>query len=175
MRLELGGGVRGRGDGWVNIDKLPNADILHNLDVIPWPIATDSVHEVYSSHCIEHLTGPFAALSEIARVCIVGAPVEIRVPHPASHLAMTYDHKHVFSPMQAINMERFFPLDFWFGVKRLKLEDIKYGATIMLEEMKAELPFLAGLSDEVIMKWLPGACHECCFHYRVVENEHRIQ
>lgn len=175
MRLELGGGVKPRGDGWVNMDILPHADIVHDLDVAPWPIADGTVEEVYSSHCIEHLNGPLLAFNEIARIGMVGAVVEIRVPHPISHLAMIWEHKHCFSPIAAINMERFFPAEFWRDAKRLRLEHITYGAACLLDEMKAELPFLAGMSDDMIVKWIPGACHECCYHYTVVDNEYRGQ
>lgn len=172
MKLELGGGTKARGDGWINMDQCESADIRHDLNVVPWPIDSGTVAEIYSSHCIEHLHGPFSAFNEICRICIPGAQVEIRVPHPASHLAMTYDHKHVFSPIQAINMERFFPTEFWKLPQRMRLENILYCPTILIEECKNELPFLAGLSDEAIMKWIPGTCHECRFFYKVIENEY---
>lgn len=172
MKLEVGGGIYPRGDGWINVDQTPNADVHHDLNVSPWPFADESVEALYSSHCFEHLDDPFAVIAEICRICIVGAPVELGVPHPASHLAMTHGHKHVWSPVAAINIEKYFPRDFWKGKKRLRLDGITYGPTFMLEEAKAELPFLKGLSDETIQRWIPGTCHECRFSYTVVVNEY---
>lgn len=173
MNLELGGGSYARGAGWVNLDKCDGADIRHDLDSTPWPLGDDSVSAVYSSHCLEHLRNPFLAFAEICRVCALGAPVEIRTPHPHSHLAMTAGHIHVFSPLQAENMERHFPRDFWKDQKRMRLDRIEYAPTFLLDQAKAELPFLRGLSDEVVMRWVPGACHECRFFYTVIENEYR--
>lgn len=171
MKLEIGGGKFARGDGWVSIDIDPAADVRHDLNVTPWPFEDNSVDEVCSSHCLEHIDCPFSFLNQIVRICKIGAPVEIRVPHPSSHLAMTAGHKHVFSPMQAINVDRHFPEMFWKEAKRLKLQRIDYGPTEMLAEARADLPFLANISDEAVMKWIPGTCHECRFHYLVTVNQ----
>src|SRR5882724_9186504 len=55
MKLEFGGGKKPRGDGWVNVDQCQEADVIHNLNLRPWPFADDSAGEIYSSHCLEHL------------------------------------------------------------------------------------------------------------------------
>jgi ubiquinone/menaquinone biosynthesis C-methylase UbiE len=172
MKLELGGGNKyARGEGWTNIDQCEGADIRHNLDVVPWPLADESVQAVYSSHCLEHLKDPHQVFRELCRVCVVGAPIEIRVPHPRSDLAMCAGHLHVYSPVQCRNEDHYFAADFWTGPKRMKLDRLEYHPTYMLEEAKAELPFLKGLSDELIMKWIGGTCHECRFFFNIVANE----
>ena len=173
MKLEIGGGIpiKARGEGWVNIDLVDNADIRHDLNVFPWPIQDGSIEEVYSSHCLEHLRNPVTVLQEIARICTVGAAVEIRVPHPISDLAVLFHHCHVFGPIAALNMEHHFPREYWLGPKRLQLKGIGYGPSILLGEARRELPFLANLSDEVVMKWIPRTCHECRFYYTVIVNE----
>lgn len=172
MNLELGGGnLRARGNGWINVDLCDVADVRHDLNVRPWPFADDSVDALYSSHCLEHLSAIMDVLYEIARICKVGAAIELRVPHPSSDLAMVWDHRHVYGPIAAINNETYFPHEVWPNSKRLKLISIEYGPSILLEEAKRELPFLAGLSDEVIMKYVPRTCHECIFHYMAVINE----
>ena len=176
MKIELGGSGAGnkyaRGDDWVNIDLDPGATIQHDLDKLPWPVQDDAAEEIYTSHCLEHLQDPNAVLNEIARIGRVGAKVEIRCPHPFNHLAMVAGHKHVFSPVQAINMEVYFPQDFWPNPKRLRLGPIEYAPTFLLHAAKGEMPFLKAYPDDVIMRWIPGTCHECRFHYTVVENEY---
>lgn len=172
MKLELGGGKKPRGEGFANVDIVESADVVFDLRNRPWPFADDSVTEIYSSHFLEHVEKPLEILEELCRVCCLGAPVEIRVPHPAAHLAMIADHKHVFSPIAAMNMETYHPKEHWTKPKRLKLEKITYGPSILLEEAKRELPFLTGVSDEAILKFIAGTCHESCFFYTVVVNEH---
>lgn len=172
MKLEMGGGVKPLGGDWTNLDMLPSADITHDLDTAPWPIADDSVNEFYSAHCLEHLKYPLMVFDEISRICKIGAPVEIRVPHPNSDLAMVFTHIHVFSPIAALNMEDHFPEEFWKKPKRLKLLNMEYAPSIHLEFAKKELPFLRGLDDRIIMRWIQGTCHEVRFFYKVIENEY---
>ena len=35
MKLELGGGTKARGDGWVNVDLAESSDVVHDLTVRP--------------------------------------------------------------------------------------------------------------------------------------------
>lgn len=171
MKIELGGGTRGRSDGWINVDQLPTADVVHNLDAMPWPFEDVSVDEIYTSHCIEHVTCPIAFLKECARIGKVGCTVEIRCPAPYSDLAMVAGHRHVFSPQAARNMDHHFPADFWFDARRPKLIGWHYQASERLHEARKELPFLAGLSDDLVMKYIPGTAHETVFKYVIQENE----
>lgn len=172
MLLEIGGGSFSRGDGWINLDIYPQADIVHDLNIIPWPISDNSVNGIYSSHCIEHLKNPYDFLKECARIGEIGCRVEIRCPAPFSDLAMTAGHLHVFSPQQAVNMEKHFPELLWGGCeKRLKLISYRLQPTERLAEAKKELPFLNGISDEIILKYISGTAHDVVYEYIVQINE----
>lgn len=173
MKLEIGGGNDfARGGDWVNMDQLERADIRHDLNVIPWPLADDSVDEIYTSHCIEHVTCPIGFLHECTRIGKIGCPVEIRCPSPYSDLAMVAGHVSVFSPQAARNMDVHFPKLFWKAYKRPRLIGWHFQASERLHEAKQELPFLKGLSDDLIMKYIPGCGHETVFKYVVQVNEH---
>lgn len=175
MKLEIGGGNDfNRGGDWINMDQLEGADIKCNLDVIPWPVADDSVDEIYTSHCIEHVKCPISFLHECARIGKIGCTVEIRCPSPYSDLAMVAGHVSVFSPQAARNMDVHFPKLFWQQAKRPALLGWHIQASERLNEAKKELPFLAGLSDEIIMKYIPGTGHETVFQYVVKENEYYV-
>jgi hypothetical protein len=41
MKLNLGSGQRPK-EGWVNVDKYPPADVIHDLESLPWPWADNS-------------------------------------------------------------------------------------------------------------------------------------
>ena len=173
MKLEIGGGKHfARGDGWINIDQVSEADIRHDLNVLPWPIADDSVDAIYTSHCIEHVACPIDFLHECTRIGKVGCHVEIRCPSPYSDLAMVAGHVSVFSPQAARNMDIHFPKLFWKAYKRPRLIGWHFQASERLHEAKQELPFLNGLSDDLIMKYIPGCGHETVFKYVIQVNEH---
>ena len=85
MKLNLGCGTRPI-EGWVNADKYPPADILHDLESLPWPWGDNSAEEIVLSHVLEHL-GPtpdlfLKIMQELYRVCKPGATVMIVVPDP---------------------------------------------------------------------------------------------
>ena len=171
MKLEFGGGKKPRGDGWVNVDQCQEADVIHNLNLRPWPFADDSAEEIYSSHCLEHLIQPVEVLREVARIGKLGAKVEIRVPAPYSDLAMVVGHLHVFAPMAAENIDKHFVADFWNGPKRLKLDRYHYSSCERLAKAKMVLPYLDNLDDQLIMEFVPGTAHEVTYFYHVIENE----
>ena len=171
VKIELGGGRFARGNGWVNVDQIESADVIADLEKLPWPLPDEHADEIYSSHCIEHVENPQAFLDECARIGKIGCAVEIRCPSPHADMAMISGHKHVFSPQQAENMERHFPRLNWLFPKRLRLLGYVYQSTERLEQAKKDLPFLAGLTDQVIMKYIAGTAHEIVYRYVVTANE----
>lgn len=170
LQLEIGGGVKPLGSPWVNLDLVPAADIVHDLERLPWPLADESVDQIYSSHCIEHVADPGDFLRECARVAKVGAEVQIRCPHPLADLMFVAGHKHCWSPLAAKNADQYFAAEWWSGERRLVLERLEHHPTEYLADAKRELPFLRGLSDEVVMRWIPRTCHEVRFFYRCTDN-----
>lgn len=173
MKLEIGGGSNfARGGDWVNLDMCQEADIRHNLDVTPWPVADDSADEIYSSHCIEHVEDSNAFLFECARIGKAGCTVEIRCPAPFSEMAFVSGHRNVFSPQHVRNVEIHFPKLYWRERKRLRFVSHIFQASEKLARAKRELSFLAGLSDQQIMEWIPGTAHESVFKFVVQANEY---
>lgn len=96
--LNLGCGRR-RVEGAVNVDVTEETrpDVLHDLDVRPWPFPDDYFEEVVAYDVVEHLAETIKTLEEIHRVCRHGARVKITVPHFACSNAFTDPtHRHYF-------------------------------------------------------------------------------
>jgi hypothetical protein len=99
MKLNLGCGFQ-KLQGFVNVDNEPlcKPDILHNLEMTPWPIADDQFDQVLASHVLEHLgqttESYFRIIKELWRVCKDGAIIEVHVPHPR-HDNFLHDPTHV--------------------------------------------------------------------------------
>src|SRR5437764_1437704 len=96
--LNLGCG-RKRVEGAVNVDLTPDTapDVLHDLNVRPWPFPENHFEEVLAYDVIEHLEDVLKTFEEIHRVCRDGARVKLAVPHFSSGNAFTDPtHRHFF-------------------------------------------------------------------------------
>lgn len=169
LKLEIGGGDKPRGDGWLNVDKCEGADVRLDFDAEDFrlPFADDSVLSICSSHCLEHIRELRRLLREVVRVCRPGALVEIRVPHWNSSMAMCHDHKQTIAEPQVDHWCNS-AVDYWLGgmAKRLKLMMTDYVPSGNFEEAKTLHP---GWTDNQVMRFVPDACHEICFVMHIVE------
>lgn len=82
MKLNLASGNH-KQEGFLGIDivKLPNVDIIHDLEKYPWPFEDNSVEEVFCSHYIEHTSDLISFMDEIYRVCKNEAVVKFVAPY----------------------------------------------------------------------------------------------
>jgi len=97
--LQLGSGKKYCADA-VNVDLVSSTgpDVVHDLDIRPWPLPDNHFREVISFDVVEHLDDVVATMDEIHRVCLGGATVRITVPHFSSANAFTDPtHRHYFS------------------------------------------------------------------------------
>jgi SAM-dependent methyltransferase len=97
-KLNLGCGNKHLPDA-VNLDVTADTspDVVHNLNVRPWPFPDDSFTEVLAYDVIEHLDDIIGTMEEIHRVCRDGAVVKITVPHYSCANAFTDPtHRHYF-------------------------------------------------------------------------------
>jgi len=97
--LDLGCGSRKYpGAVGVDISADTDADIVHDLDVIPYPIADDAFDQILMQDVIEHTREPYDVMRELHRIGRPGARVHLRTPHFSSVLAYTDPtHRHAFS------------------------------------------------------------------------------
>jgi len=148
-----------------------SADIRCNLDETPWPIDANAVTEIYSSHCLEHLKNPFAALLEITRIAQVGAMVVIRVPDALSEGAMIPGHHSVLSEVYFRNLLEHFPDPKWKELgKILAITEIISLPDYTWFPKARQSRLFKDWTDEEIMDWVPRTCHEREFRFRAVEN-----
>lgn len=161
MKLEIGGGsINGkyRGEEWTNLDLLAGADIIHDLNNGYLPFADDSVDEVYSAHCLEHVKDPHKIVGEMLRISKVGSVIELRFPHWLHPMAMCPGHLHVISDRQIhiwCSNSQYFD---WPKNKAIQLIGrIEYIPDVAFESFKSA--FL-GLHPDFILMNMPGCCHE---------------
>jgi SAM-dependent methyltransferase len=98
--LNLGCG-RTRIPGSIGVDQVHipgSVDVVHDLNVTPYPFETATADEIHFYHVLEHLDDPVAKLEEIHRILKPGGVLHMRVPHFSSNGAFTdITHKRPFS------------------------------------------------------------------------------
>ena len=166
MKLELGGGHTPKGDGFINLDKLGCGDVSIDFETDKFPYENDSVSEVYTAHCLEHVNNAAGMMREILRVCRVGAHVEIRVPHWLHPMSSCIGHVHVISDRQMKLWVDHPEYHVWASGKRFEFESpIHYQIDVDFYTLRNKFP---QLTDEEVAKFIPGCCHEIRCKLKVV-------
>jgi SAM-dependent methyltransferase len=75
-----------------------DADIVHDLDVFPYPIEDGSFDQILMQDVIEHVAQPIRVFEELHRIARPGCRIQLRTPHYSSVLAYgDPTHRHYFS------------------------------------------------------------------------------
>jgi SAM-dependent methyltransferase len=65
----------------MDINPRTSADVIHDLDDLPYPFADDSFDQVIGRHVIEHVANPLAVMGELHRITRAGGMVKLVAPH----------------------------------------------------------------------------------------------
>ena len=99
MKLNLGSGSKIL-DNYTNVDKYDyyKPDIVHDLEIFPYPFKDNSVDEILLSHVFEHIGQSqeifLGIIKEFYRICRNNSMIKIIVPHPR-HDDFIADPTHV--------------------------------------------------------------------------------
>lgn len=111
--LDLGCGNRKR-PGAIGVDRMALGDvnIIHDLEMFPYPFPDNFADSVIMSHILEHVEYPMQVLEEVWRISKPGAKIEIRVPHYSGMFAWRDPtHRRAFStPLLIILVKMIFPI-----------------------------------------------------------------
>lgn len=97
--LDIGCGTR-KHSGAVGMDINPSVspDVLHNLNIIPYPFKDSFFDEIYADNTMEHLDDIVKVMEELHRIGKPGALVKIDVPYFRAKWAfIDPTHKHFFT------------------------------------------------------------------------------
>lgn len=97
--LDLGCGKKKReGSVGIDISKYTDADIVHDLNIFPYPFSDNEFDYVYCDNIIEHLDNIVKVLEELHRITKNSATIKIMVPFfRSSYAFIDPTHKHFFT------------------------------------------------------------------------------
>lgn len=80
--VDLGCGDRKSDDAFgVDLVHSPHVDLVHDLNIAPWPLETEEFDALILNHVIEHLADISATIGECARLLKPGGRLWIATPH----------------------------------------------------------------------------------------------
>lgn len=84
----------------VDISRNTQADVIHDLNLFPYPFKDNTFDKVYCIDILEHLDNIIKVMEEIFRISKPNAELDIRVPHFSSmHAYGDPTHKHFFNTL----------------------------------------------------------------------------
>ncbi len=98
MKINLGCGLE-KLEGYMSVDKrlMLGAEMVHDLDVMPWPFDDCSAEEIRAFDVFEHLEDVIGAMDECWRILQPGGRLTIRGPAPDSpNLWVDVTHRRAF-------------------------------------------------------------------------------
>jgi SAM-dependent methyltransferase len=72
--------------GWINLDRNPDnfSDLMHDLEVYPWPFEDNTFDEIWADQLLEHLSDVPKAVREVHRILKPGGVFSGQVPYCGS-------------------------------------------------------------------------------------------
>ncbi len=185
IKINLGSGEFNK-KGFVNVDHESERkpEIVHDLNVFPYPFQDNSASLVEADHVLEHLENPFAVMKEIHRILENDGVAHIKVPH-FSRCMSHPEHKHGFD----ITFPYYFRKDFkggytgqefqllemklrWFAQPYLKKSVLPLFLVQILKVLGNLFDFIASLSPAFCSRiwcyWV-GGFEEIEFKLKVVK------
>lgn len=112
--------------GYINVDwqSIVAPDVVHDLNIFPYPFNDNSFSLVEATHVLEHLDRPFEVMREIVRILEPNGRLILKVPHFSRGFTHA-EHSHGFDVTFPLYFNKSFDRSGFFGVE-LKLEKMEF-------------------------------------------------
>ena len=158
-KLNLGCGTD-KLDGYVGVDSIKTAavDIVHDLNIFPYPFEDNSVDEILMDNVLEHLEDVIKVMEELHRISKKDAIIRINVPHAKCTGALADPtHKHFFLESSFRYFEEDYEYSYYtkarFNVAEIRMinfnNDLKHKVRNIIPFKKMLSYFLFNMLDEI--------------------------
>lgn len=145
--LDLGCGKKKRlGAIGVDYSDQHNADIIHNLNVFPYPLKDKEFDIIYLDNVLEHLDDPMRVMEEVHRICKPEGEVKVIVPYFRSLWAFidpTHQHFFTVDSFAYYDPDHIICQQYGYVKTRFKVERIVFNETLTNRLFKKNVIALA--------------------------------
>ena len=99
----------------VDVNPLAQPDVLHDLNITPYPFEENEFDEIQAFHVLEHLDNPFGIMKELHRIIKPGGLLHLKVPHCTRGFTHT-QHKSGFDVSFPLYFSKKFTTSGYFGI-----------------------------------------------------------
>ena len=114
----------------IDIREFPSGDIVHDLNVLPWPIDDSSANLVIASHVVEHVESAISFMAELHRILKNGGKLVIRYPH--------YSQRRTFRDPPHRRFMTLESLDYFIFESELFREYSKFGFRLLRKALNVD-------------------------------------
>jgi len=133
--LDVGCGDRKTEDALgIDIVSLPGVDIVHDLNVFPWPLESGSFDKVFMLNILEHLDDTIRIMKEVYRVLRPGGIVHIEVVY--------WNHKYTWSDPQHKHAFTDISWEFFTGKRKQYYTDYAFEMVSLVWQYDYHLKFI---------------------------------
>jgi SAM-dependent methyltransferase len=125
--LDVGCG-RNKVVGATGLDRflVEGVDVVHDLEIFPYPFETDCFDEIHARHVIEHVESVSRFLDELHRIARPGARLYINTPHYSySNSWRDPTHRWHFSAYSFEYFEIGHPADYYAGSGKFRIVSVR--------------------------------------------------
>jgi len=142
-------------------NKIPNADgidmisflnvkYVHDLNIYPYPIKSNSYDEIYCYHILEHVNDMVKTMQEIHRIGKKNAKVYIRGPHCSCSSTVWIDPTHKRGLSLRMFTDYFTSEGIWSYYSNLKFQIDKLKLHYVLSQNRFRIPvFISSLLSSI--------------------------
>lgn len=130
----------------IDINPRSDADVIHDLNSIPYPFADSIFDKIIADNIIEHLDNVIKVMEELARISKVGATIKVIVPYFRSKWAyIDPTHRHYFTvdSFAYFDPEHIISKSYKYTSIRYKVEKVFFNEKLKNSFFKSMVIFLA--------------------------------
>ena len=130
----------------IDINPLSDADVIHDLNILPYPFEDSLFDEIIADNVVEHLDDVIKIMEELSRISKPGARIKIIVPYFRSRWAYidpTHQHHFTVDSFAYFDPDHILSKLYRYSKVRFKVEKVIFNELLKNGVLKSALVSIA--------------------------------